>query len=181
MSIVAALQSGSLQWASVRGRRPGWELRTGRDGLALATDDDVRIGDRPYRLETSRGGRTTLVTAHRGDRVATVRELSSGPAVIDVHAGRYRLTRRGVLPFRWQLTRGIGRPAVLTLTRFRSMVRVSAGPAVSDAPDEELELLVVLSGMRLLGLLDEPASRSRQAPTTSGGAAVTTTHRVEAR
>lgn len=178
MSIVAALQARSLQWASVRGRHPGWELRAGRDVLALATDDSVRIDDRPYRLEGSRGGRTTLVTAHRGDRVATVRELSSGPAAINAGAGRYRLTRRGVLPIRWQLTRGIGGPAILTLTRLRRMVRVTAGPAVEDVPEAELELLVVLSGMRLLGLLDEPASRSRQAPVSSGGAAVTATHRI---
>jgi hypothetical protein len=180
VSIVAALQSSTLQWARVRGRRPGWELRTGRDALALATDTDVRIGDRPHRLEAGRGGRTTLVTAHRGDRVATVRELSSGPAVINAGAGRYRLTRRGVLPFRWQVTRDIGGPAILTLVRLRSVVRVSAGPDIADAPDAELELLVVLSGMRLLGLLDEPASRSRQSPVASGGAAVTTTHRVRA-
>jgi hypothetical protein len=180
VSIVAALQSSSLQWGRVRGRRPGWELRSGRDVLALATDADVRVDDRPYRLEAGRGGRTTLVTAHRGDRIATVRELSSGPAVMQVGSGRYRLMRRGVLPFRWQVTRDIGGPAILTLSRFRSMVRVSAGPDAADAPDAELDLLVVLSGMRLLGLLDEPASRSRRSPLSSGGAAVTATHRVRA-
>lgn len=157
MTIADAVREQTLQWHRIEGRRPGWELRPGDEVLALVTDDVVEIGDQPYRREAQKERIMALVEQRRGGVVATVRDLSSGPAVISAGSGRYRLSRQGVLPFAWEVTEDLGGPQILEILKLGSLVRVRAGSDVDDAPDAELELLVVLSGMRLLGAL-HPAS-----------------------
>ncbi len=58
---------------------------------------------------------------------------------------------------RSEVTEDLGGPQILEILKLGSLVRVRAGSDVDEAPDAELELLVVLSGMRLLGAL-QPAS-----------------------
>lgn len=153
MTIADAVRGQTLQWHRIEGRRPGWELRPGDEVLALVTDDVVEIGDRPYRRVAQKGRVMALVEQRRGGVVATVRDMTSGPAVISAGSGRYRLSRQGVLPIGWEVTEDLGGPQILEILKFGSLVRVRAGSDVDEAPDAELELLVVLSGMRLLGAL----------------------------
>lgn len=153
MPIGDALARTSLSWHEVKGVRPGWELVDDQDRLVLATAGEVEVGDRLLRAHATRGGRTTFVDVATGARVATIRVLTSGPAVLSVGQRRYRMSRRGVLPFFWEVTEDFGGPQIVQYLRFGSTVRVKAGADLDTAPTHDLDLLVALTSMRLLGLL----------------------------
>lgn len=152
MSIHQSLGSRTLRWRAVRGARPGWELTDGDRTLAVAQVGSVEVEDRLYRTEPQKG-RTVLRDVGSGAIVASIRELSSGPATMNVGAGRYRLTRQGVIPGPWEVTEDLGGPQVLDILRLGPVLRIRAGKAIEDAAPAEVELLAILVGMRMLGLL----------------------------
>lgn len=153
MSIHDALSSTTLRWREVRGIRPGYDLTDGSDTFATVRAGEIEIGERLYRTEEQKGSQTQLVDVATGARVGTIRPMAHGPAAINVHTGRYRMSRRGVLPFSLEVTSDFGGPQVLRILHVRSTIRVRAGRELAVAPASEVGLLVVLSGMRLLDLL----------------------------
>lgn len=157
MSIHDALSSTTLRWRAVSGVRPGYDLTDGPDAFATARAGEVEIGEQLYRTEAQKGG-TVLVDVATGARVATVRQLSFGPALLSVGSGRYRMSRQGLLPFALEVTEAAGGPQVLELLHVRSVIRVRAGDDFDVAPPAEVDLLAVLTGMRLLGLLTPTAA-----------------------
>lgn len=157
MSIHGALSNGAtLRWREVRGARPGWELTDGSDTLAVVRAGEVDLGDRLLRTEPQKGGRHVLVDVANRARVGWIRVLSSGPAVLNCSSGRYRMCRRGVLPFFWSVTEDIGGPQVLQILRLGSHIRIRAGEDFGTVPAGEVDQLVLLTGLRMLDLLDEP-------------------------
>lgn len=152
MSIADALSSTTLRWRAVRGARPGYDLVAGSDDMATARHGEVEIDDHLYRVEVIKNG-FTLVDVATGARVASVRPMAHGPVAINVHGGRYRLSRKGVLPFAQEVTRDVAGPQILQLLHVGPVVRVRAGRDVEDAPPAERALLVVLTGMLMLDLL----------------------------
>ena len=161
MAIHDALSSSSLRWRAVRGVRPGYDLTDGSETYAIARAGEVEIGERLYRVEPRKGG-TVLVDVTTASRVASVRQMSHGITAINAHTGRYRVSRKGVLPFVRVVTRDFGGPIVLELLHLGPLVRVRAGDELDAAPPAELALLVVLVGMAELDLLES---------TTTGAAA----------
>lgn len=153
MPIGDALARTSLSWHEVKGVRPGWELVDDQDRLVLATAGEVEVGDRLLRAHATRGGRATFVDVATGARVATIRVASYGPAAISVGTRRYRMSRRGVLPFFWEVTEDFGGPQIVQYLKAGSTVRVKAGADMETAPAHDLDLVVAITSMRLLGLL----------------------------
>lgn len=158
MSIHDALTTSTLRWRPVKGARPGYDLVDGSDALAIARHGEVEIGERLYRTHALRGGITTLVDLTTGARTASIRELASGPAAINTGNGRYRMSRQGVLPFQLEVTEDFGGPQVLQILHVGPLLRVRAGKQMADARPEDVDLLVVLSGMRVLDLLAPTAT-----------------------
>lgn len=154
MPLGDVLARTTLSWHEVKGVRPGWELVDGQDRLVLATAGEVEVGDRLLRAHPLREGRTVFTDVATDARVATIRVASSGPAAISVGQRRYRMSKRGVLPFLWEVTEDFGGPQIVQYLAFGSTVRVTAGSQIDVAPAHDLDLLVALSSMRLLGLLD---------------------------
>lgn len=154
MPIANVLARTSVSWQEVKGVRPGWELVDDQERLVLATGREVEVGDRLLRGHPSRGGRTTFVDVATGARVATIRVSSFGPAALSVGERRYRMSKRGVLPFFWEVTEDFGGPQIVQYLTFGSTVRVRAGADMDTAPTHDLDLLVALTSMRLLGLLE---------------------------
>lgn len=158
MSIHAALSEDStLRWREVRGARPGWELTDGSQTLAVVRAGEIDLADRLLRTEPQKGGAFVLVDVATGGRIGVIRELSSGPAVVNVASGRYRMSRQGVLPFLWKVTEDVAGPTVLEILRFGSHIRIKGGGDLAAAPANEVDMLVLLAGMRMLGLLRQAA------------------------
>lgn len=157
MPIADVLNRTSVSWHEVKGVRPGWELVDDQERLVLATGREVEVGDRLLRGHPSRGGRTTFVDVATGARVATIRVSSHGPAAISVGQRRYRMSKRGVLrgvlPIFWEVTEDFGGPQIVRYLKLGSTLRVKAGADMDTAPTHDLDLLVALTSMRLLGLL----------------------------
>lgn len=153
MSIHDALSSKTLRWRAVRGVRPGYDLTDGTETWATARAGEVAIGERLFRTESHKGGITSLVDVATGSTVGSIREMSHGPAVIHAGTGRYRMSRQGVLPIALEVTRDVGGPQILEILHVGPLFRVRAGGQFDDAPAAEVDLLVVLGGMSLLGLL----------------------------
>lgn len=153
MSIHDVLSSKTLRWRAVRGARPGYDLTDGTETWAIARAGEVEIGERLYRTEAHKGGLTSLVDVATGSTVGSIREMAHGPAAINAASGRYRMTKQGVLPIALEVTRDFGGPQILELLHVGPLFRVRAGKQFDDAPAAEVELLVVLSGMRVLDLL----------------------------
>ena len=153
MSIHDVLSSSTLRWRAVRGARPGYDLTDGSEAYAIARAGEVEIGERLYRTESMKNDNTVLVDVTTGARVAGLRDMAHGPAAINAHGGRYRMSKQGVLPFALEVTRDFGGPQVLELLHVGPLLRVRAGDDMADAPPAEVDLLVVLSGMRVLDLL----------------------------
>lgn len=154
MPLGDVLARTTLSWHEVKGVRPGWELVDDQDRLVLARPGEVEVGDRLLRAHATRGGRTTFVDVATGARVATIRVLSFGPAALSVGERRYRMSRRGVLRFFWEVTEDFGGPQIVQYMKLGSTVRVKAGADIDIAPAHDLDLLVALTSMRLLGLLE---------------------------
>lgn len=152
MAIHDALSSSTLRWRAVRGVRPGYDLTDGSETYAVARAGEVEIGERLYRTASQKGG-TVLVDVATDSRVASVRQMTHGATVLNVHAGRYRMSRRGVLPFALVVTQDYGGPEVLEILHVGPVVRVRAGDDLTTATPADVDLLVALSGMAVLDLL----------------------------
>ena len=157
MSIHDALNSTTLSWHEVRGVRPGYDLMAGSDAVATARAGEVEIGDRLYRTEARKGG-TDLVDVATGARVGSIRPMSHNVTVINVREGRYRMSRKGVLPFMLEVTADYSGPQVLQVLRIGSIIRMKKGRATDAFPTADIELLTVLIGMSLLDLLEPTAT-----------------------
>jgi hypothetical protein len=153
VSIHDALSSSTLRWRAVRGARPGYDLVDGDEALAVARQGEVEIGERLYRTQAQRGGSSVLVDLTTGSRVATIRPMAHGPAAMSVGRGRYRMTKQGVLPFALEVTADFGGPQVLEMLHVGPLFRVRAGDDMATVPAADVDLLTVLSGMRVLDLL----------------------------
>lgn len=152
-SIADALGSGTLKWREVRSIRPGYDLVGGSDTLATVRAGEIEIGDALYRTEGHVKGIVVLTDVRTGARVAQIRPMSHGPSTLKVHDGRYRLSRRGVLPFFMEVTEDVAGPQVLQLLKVRSTMRVRAGRDLDTAPASHVALLATLVGLQHLGLL----------------------------
>lgn len=157
VSIHDALRSSTLSWRAVRGARPGYDLVAGSDALATARVGEVEVGGRLYRTESRKGG-VDLVDVATGARVASVREMHHHVTVVNVHQGRYRVSRAGVLPFMLTVTADYGGPQLLQVLRLGPLVRIRKGSDVDAAPTADVDLLAVLVGMSVLGLLAPTAT-----------------------
>lgn len=162
MSIHEALATTSLQWRAVRGTRPGYDLMGADRSLATVTSGQVELGERRLLRTRSQKRSYALVDVATDARVATIREMANSRAVISAGSGRYRMTKEGVLPIRLEVTSGLGGPQVLQMLHVGPVFRVRAGRDMDSVPGAEVDLLVVLAGMRVLDLL---------APTTTVPAA----------
>ena len=157
MSIHDALSSSTLTWRAVRGARPGYDLVDGDRDLATARVGEVEIGDRLFRTEARKGG-IDLVNVGTGARVGSVREMTHHVTAINVHQGRYRMSRQGVLPFMLQVTADYSGPQILQVLRIGPVLRVKKGRALDAYPATDVDLLTVLVGMSLLDLLEPTAA-----------------------
>ncbi len=157
MSIRDALTSSTLSWRAVKGVRPGYDLTDGDGALATARAGEVEIGERLFRTEARKGG-FDLVNVSTGARVASVRPMAHHVTAINVHTGRYRMSRKGVLPFAYEVTSDYGGPKVLDILQVGSLLRVRGGKQVDTAPEADVELLAVLTGMQKLDLLAPSAT-----------------------
>ena len=153
MSIRDALTSSTLSWRAVKGVRPGYDLMDGSDDLATVRAGEVEIGERLFRTEVRKGG-YELVEVATGAHVASVRPMTHHVTAINVHTGRYRMSRKGVLPFQYEVTSDYGGPKVLDILRVGSLLRVRGAAQVETAPEADVALLTVLTGMQMLDLLE---------------------------
>ena len=157
MSIHDALSSTTLSWREVRGVRPGYDLMAGSEAVATARAGEVEIGERLYRTEARKGG-TNLVDVATGARVGSIRPMAHHVTAINVHQGRFRMSRKGVLPFMLEVTSDYSGPQVLQVLRIGSVVRMKQGRALDAFSAADVGLLAVLVGMSLLDLLEPTAT-----------------------
>lgn len=163
MSIHEALAARSLQWREVRGIRPGYDLLDGDEALATVTQGQVELGERRLLRTEPQNRSVSLVDVATGSRVASIREMANSRAAISAGSGRYRMTKQGVLPVFLEVTADLGGPQVLQMLHLGPVFRVRAGKDLDTAPGPEVDLLVVLAGLQVLGLLAPTASTTAPA------------------
>lgn len=153
MSIHEALATTTLRWRPVRGVRPGHELLAGDESLGTVTAGQVELADGRLLRTQEQKDSHVLVDVGTGSRVASIRAMTNTRAMISAGAGRYRVTKQGVLPFALEVTEDLGGPQVLEILHLGPVLRVRAGDAMDTAPGPEVDLLVVLSSMWVLDRL----------------------------
>ena len=158
MSIHQALAARSLQWRAVRGSRPGYDLLAGDEPLATLTQGQVELGERQLLRTQPQKRSVALVDVATGSRVASIREMANTRAAINARSGRYRMSKRAVLPVFLEVTADLGGPQILQMLHLGSVFRVRAGRDLDTAPGPEVDLLVVLTGLQVLDLLAPTAA-----------------------
>ena len=153
MSIHEALATTSLQWKAVRGTRPGYDLVGRGRALATVTAGQAELADRELLRTQPQKRSLALVDVATGSRVASIREMANTRAALNARSGRYRMSKQGVLPVFLEVTSDFGGPQVLELFHLGRVFRVRAGRDMADVPGDEVDLLVVLTGMQVLDLL----------------------------
>ncbi len=143
-----------------RGRLGGWTITAGGDVLGRVGEGSVEFDDELLLDLRGERGLTLLVDRARGDRLATIRPLASGPAVISAGSGRYRLSREGLVPFVFEVTADYGGPQVLRFARLGRMLRIRGGADVATIPAGEVALLVAAVAVVSL---DVPVRRPAEA------------------
>lgn len=158
MSIHQALTDRSLQWRAVRGARPGYDLLAGDEALATITAGQVELGERRLLRTRPQKRSVALVDVATESRVASIREMANTRAAINAGSGRYRMSKRSVLPLLLEVTADLGGPQIVQMLHVGPVFRVRAGRDLDAAPGPEVDLLVVLTGLQVLGLLAPTAT-----------------------
>lgn len=152
MTVAQALQDGTVTWRAARRDGTEYELTDGDDTIGRAGLGRFEIDDRTFRLRAQRD-QIVFVDEATSDRRAVLRPLSSGPAVLSVGSGRYRLARRGVIPLFWRVTVGLGGPQVLEVLQLPGRLKVRGGDALAQVPPDEQAMLVAAVAVLRLGLI----------------------------
>lgn len=155
-----ALRDGALTWKA--GSDEEWELHGDGDVLGRLQDELVTLDGRRLELRHGRGY-TTLVDAGLGSRLGSLRIMAHGAGHVTLASTRARITKRGVGPFKWEVTDDLSGPQLLDLTTFAGRLRIKPGSALAehDVPVGVLVVfcaLVVLEPLRSRAVADSPAA-----------------------
>lgn len=141
-----ALRDGGLTWKA--GSDDEWELHGDRDVLGRIRGEVVTLDDRRLELRHGRGY-TTLVDSGLGSRLGSLRILGHGAGQVTLASTRARVTKRGVGPFKWEVTDDLSGPQLLDLTTFAGRLRIKPGSALDDF-DVPVGVLVVFAALVVL-------------------------------
>lgn len=124
-----ALRDGGLTWKA--GAEDSWELHGDDDVLGRIRGEVVTLDGRRCELRHGRGY-TTLVDAGRGSRLGTLRVLDHGAGQVTLPASRVRISKRGVGPFRWEVTEDLSGPRLLDMLKLPGRLVVRPGDALGE-------------------------------------------------
>lgn len=124
-----ALGDGGLTWKA--GSDDEWELHGDRDVLGRIRGEVVTLDGQRLELRHGRGY-TTLVDAGLGSRLGSLRIIGHGAGQVTLASTRARITKRGVGPFRWEVTDDLSGPQLLDMLTIAGRLRIKPGAALAD-------------------------------------------------